>query len=240
MQAFHLYVLLGKKIFPDIARQKTAALLDQFQPGLVSRLMNYEVVEGKKRTITGFPPVQFAHNQDGFSLVGFGETGSALLADISAPLATAWSDHLDVPVKLDSKVIGCSIDPRPYMLTYQVPRMVVQKRAEHLKTLGDASTGKTFLESLFLNSLRRQADFLGLKLPEGVKVNFIGAKGEFAAKNGDGNPACLGLRGATFETNLRLGGLWAVGRLLSKGYGLINADMQLGGLDVRDSHALSQ
>ena len=105
MQAFHLYVLLGKKIFPDIARQKTAALLDQFQPGLVSRLMNYEVVEGKKRTITGFPPVQFAHNQDGFSLVGFGETGSALLADISAPLATAWSDHLDVPVKLDSKVV---------------------------------------------------------------------------------------------------------------------------------------
>ncbi len=242
MHALVLNLRLGKRVFPDKAREQTAALLDAFQPALLAGLMNYETVNGVRRPITGFPAVQFAHLADGFSLLGFGELGRSILLDSAAPLAQAFSEELGRHVGLDSQEITCTITPRPYAMRYRVPRMVVQKRKEHTERLADPVAGRALIEGLFLRSIQRQCAYLGIAAPEGLKVNLRGAEGEFAAQNGEGRNACAGLRGATFEMNARLDGLWAVGRLLSKGYGHFNASQQLGGLFTpqEGGHALRQ
>lgn len=228
MHVIQMHLRLGERIFPDVARQQTASLLDAFQPELMNRLMNYEVVDGCKRSITGFPSVHFASLKDGFSLVGFGDAGKEVLIDIAGPLVRAWSDKLNRYVGLDMKNVACTIDRLPYSLTYRVPRMVVQKNKSGLQKLANADTGIALVEGLFLRSIHRQAEYLGITVPEDISVRFVGAEREFAARNGEGRNSCLGFVGATFETNLRLSGLWSVGRLLSKGYGLFNANLQLG------------
>ena len=240
MQVHQLYISLGNSIFPDKARESTAALLDSFQPGLVSRLMNYEITSsGEHRTITGFPPVHFASFKRGFSLVGFGEVGGAILKDAAAPLVQALAQERKHPVTIESRTIPLSVEWRPYSLRYCVPRMVVQKTKEHLAAVGNPEAGKAHIERLFLASLRRQADFVGLQIPDAAKVTLIGAEGEFAARN-TANQYRLGLRGVVFDVNLSLGGLWSVGYLLSKGYGLFNADMQRASINRGASHAVPE
>lgn len=141
----------------------------------------------------------------------------------------AWSDALGRHVGLDSQSISCSIEARPYPMQYRVARMVVQKRKDHTQRLADPAAGRELIEGLFLRSIQRQCEFLGLVVPQNLQVELQGAEGEFRARNGEGRNACLGLRGATFKVNARMDGLWAVGRLLSKGYGHFNASQQLGG-----------
>lgn len=238
MHAFQLHVITGVKIFPDDARQKTASLLDQEKKELIAPLMNYDPATGK--SITGFPPVHFAHNNNGFTMVGYGNAGHELVSSLAGRIALAWSSDLDKPVMVEGKQIPCDLQAEQYMVSYRVPRMVLQKRPEHIATLSDAVAGKRFIEALFLRSIERQAQYLGITMPKDVRVEFVGCSGEFSARNGKGSPACLGIRGAIFKVNLRLKGLWSVGRLMSKGYGLINADLQRGGEFLEVSHALPQ
>lgn len=238
MNAYHLHILTGDPIHPDQARQLTASLLDKDQSGAVASLMNYDPATGK--TITAFPPVHFGYNRKGFSLIGYGEPGSQLVQDMAGKIVLAWSERLDKPVMVEGRNLCCAIERESYPVTYRVPRMVLQKRAEHLVTLKDPVAGKAFIEKLFLSSITRQAEHLGLAMPKDIQVEFIGCGSEFAAQNGKGSPACLGIRQAVFKANLRLCGLWSVGRLLSKGYGLMNCDLQRGEAEKGDSHALPQ
>lgn len=242
MHALRMNLRLGQRVFADDARERTAKLLDSFQPALVSRLMNYEIENGARRSITGFPAVQFTSLSDGFSLVGFGDLGRDLLMDAADSLAHAWSRELGRHVGLDSQSIACVIEPRAYALRYTVPRFVVQKRPEHREWAGDPVRGRALFEGLFIRSIQRQCEFLGIEMPEGMTAQFVGAEGEFGARNGAGRPACLGLRGAVFDVNAKLSGIWSVGRLLSKGYGHFNAHQQLGGIyaDGEGGHALSE
>lgn len=228
MKATQIFFETGERIFPDEARERAAQLLDAFQPGLVGQVMNYGPVaaDGSRKTITDFPPVHFAHYPKGFSMVGYGDLGATLVADVAPPLASALQRGRKTPIQLRSRTLSEEVELKPYQLQYRVARMVVQKDIDHLAVLADPAKGKAHLERLFRASIERQAAYLGIDLPSDITVSFIGASGEFAAKNK--GMARLGLRNAVFETNLCLSGLWSVGYMLSKGYGLIDANMQRG------------
>lgn len=221
----------GERLFPDIARAGSAELLDGFQPGLVSALMHYTDAEREDRvTRQGFAPVHFAVAKNGFSLVGFGEQGKVIIDDVAGPLAKAWSKRLARPVTIDARSIQCGIEWRPYGMRYSIPRLVIQKKARHLKVIGSEETGRPFIERLITRSIITQAEHLGLKVPSNMEVRFIGSTGGFGAKLGHGGAVLAGIRNAEFEVNACLKGLWSFGYIQSKGYGLLNADSARGGV----------
>lgn len=220
---------MGERAYPDRARAMIAELMDGVQPGLVASLMNY--IPGTSTSRTDFPTVQFGGASGGFSLLGFGEAGSAIVRDavplIHAALARRMSDRI---IQVEHKEHILSAEARPYALRYTVPRMVVQKKKHHAERLLHEADGKAHLEGLLLRSLQRQAAAVGLSLPENLEVEFKGAAGDFAAKqNPTSKVAHRGLRGAVFDVNARLGGIWTAGFMLSKGYGHFNATYQLSG-----------
>lgn len=220
---------MGERAYPDRARAMVAELMDGVQPGLVASLMNY--IPGTSTSRTDFPIVQFSGAPDGFGLLGFGEVGGAIVRDavplLHAALAGRAPDRI---IHVEQKEHSLSVEARPYALRYTVPRMVVEKKHHHAKRLLDEGEGKAHLEGLFLRSLQRQANSVGLSLPDNLVVEFKGAVGDFAAKqNPSAKVAHRGLRGAVFDLNARLGGIWTVGFMLSKGYGQFNATHQLSG-----------
>lgn len=236
MQVTQVIFDIGERLFPDRARAMVAELMDGIQPGLVASLMNY--IPGTSTSRTEFPLIQFSGASAGFSLLGFGELGGTILNDALPLLHASLAKHFrDRIIKVDVKEHPLSIECRPYPTRYEVRRMVVQKKMRHADRLKTAEEGKLHLEGLFLRSLERQAQAVGLALPGNLKVEFMGAEGAFATKQSpDSRVAHGGLRGALFDVNARLGGFWAVGFMLSKGYGHFNATFQLAG----GGHALPQ
>ncbi len=231
MVAYQMFFNTGERIFPDTARACSAQLLDQFQPGLVGALMHYtDNAESKRVPKDGFVPVRFSGAKDGFSLVGFGEQGRMIVDDVAGPLARAWSERLGRAVTLRSRAVECGIEWRPYPMRYTIPRLVVQKKSRHLESLRNEETGKAHIESLIKRSIVTQAEYLGIKVPSDLTVRFIGNANTFGAKLGHGGAVLAGLGGVEFEANACLKGLWGLGFIQSKGYGLLNADAARGGL----------
>lgn len=229
MKATQIIFNMGERVYPDEARAMVARLLDSEQSSLVQAVMNYGP---DKKSITGFPVVQFAYNKYGFALNGFGELGVMAASDIAPVIHAKLAKETGKIITISMRELALSVESRPYSISYTVPRMVIQKKTGHLARIKDPVEGAAHLENLFLNSLKRQAEAVGIDLPSNLKVTFKSATGTFAAKpnpsKSGANIGKLGLHNATFEVNARLGGIWAVGYLLSKGYGSFNADMQLG------------
>ncbi|RUE86372.1 hypothetical protein IPC1135_29850 [Pseudomonas aeruginosa] len=223
---------LGARIHADEARALVAKLLDDTQPGLVSALMNY--MPNSKTSKTEFPLVQFSNFGQGFAMLGFGDFGAQILSDATPIIHDAMaklfaSRGQEVVVKVSSREVPLSCEKRPYAMQYTVAKMVVQKKHEHRERLANPETGKVFLEGLFMRSLERQAAAVGMVLPKDLVVSFKGAERVSSVKlRPDSSLAHGSLRNAIFEVNARLGGIWSVGFLLSKGYGHFNADMLLG------------
>jgi hypothetical protein len=213
----------------DQARALTASLLDGVAPDQVAVIMNYN--PGTTQTRTAFPPVHFFGGKDGFGLYGFGDEG------VDAVTAIAPALHQRLPkngavVQYEERELNNSATLLPYSITYRVPRMVVQKAERHLALLNDPVKGKEHIERLFMSSLERQANAMGLDLPacDSIRVEFCGADRLLAAKpKRDTKLGLMCLVNARFRINLRLSGIWAVGYLLSKGYGHFNATHQLSG-----------
>lgn len=220
---------IGERLFPDRARAMIAELMDGVQPGLTASLMNY--IPGTSTSRSEFPLVQFGGAANGFSLLGFGAAGAAIVGDVVPLIHAALTRHFPGRIiQAESKDHSLSVELRPYALRYTLPRMVVQKKTHHAARLVNPESGKAHLEGLFLRSLQRQAEAVGLELPASLTVEFMGAAGSFAAKqNPQAKVAHLGLRDAVFDVNARLGGIWTAGFMLSKGYGHFNATHQLSG-----------
>lgn len=223
-----VFIETGRSRFADEARAFVAGLMDQQQPGVMAALMNY--IPGTNTPNGKFPVVQFTGGKNGFGLTGFGPAGAMILQDALPLIQAALAKELPGQIiKVDCKDLTLSVESRPYPLSYTIPRMVVQKKKGQMRRLQSQEEGAPYLEELFLNSLKRQAEAVGLILPGNLKVKFLGAEGDFAAKHKpSAKVAHLGLRNAVFELNARLGGIWTAGFMLSKGYGSFNATAQLG------------
>ncbi|WOF81933.1 hypothetical protein P5704_024360 (plasmid) [Pseudomonas sp. FeN3W] len=231
MTAYRVDFRLGSRIAADDARAGSAKLMSGVQEGLVGALMNYEVLsEDERRTKNALAPVHFASIKDGFSLIGYGETGKSILNDVTHLLAEAWSKHLGLPVRLNSQEIPTGIQSRPYRMMYTVPRIVIQKKSRHRDIIKTAEQGKPHVEGLILRGLKKHAEMLCLSLPDNLEINFVGCDSNFAAKLGHGGACLAGMKGVRFEANAALKGYWTMGYITSKGYGLLNADMSRGGL----------
>lgn len=219
------YFQTGEPTFGDVARRHVAELLDGTQTPLTSALMNYDPETGK--SLPGFPRVHFSGGKNGFSLVGFGSLGCSIIEDVTPILHQRLSAQKKQIIPADTQLLSATLKSRPYALSYRVPRMVVQTKHSHSELLKDQDKGSKHLERLFLASIRRQAEVLDIAVPESAAVTFKGAARTFAAKSERHNQAKLGLVDAVFEVNLRMTGIWAVGYMLSKGYGQFNANHQL-------------
>jgi hypothetical protein len=224
MQVKQIIFKTGEQLFPDAARQRVASALDQIQPGLVALLMNYE--PGSEKTKSEFPAVQFGRAKGGFALLGFGQMGATLVDDAAPFIVRGLSKQGSGIINVHHREVELSIERRPYQFQYRVGSMVVQKRREHRAYMADQVKGKAHLEALFLRSLQRQADAVGMSLPEGLEIEFLGAERVTTAKGKGYDP--MALKGAVFGVNARLGGIWSVGYMLSKGYGQFDATYQLG------------
>lgn len=224
MQVKQIIFKMGEQQFPDAARQLVASALDQIQPELVALLMNYE--PGTGRTKTEFPAVQFGRAKNGFALLGFGDTGACLVEDAAPLILRGLSKQGAGLINVQHRKVELSIERRPYQFQYRVGSMVVQKKREHRAKMADKARGKEHLEALFLRSLQRQADAVGMSMPAGLEVEFLGAERITTAKGRGYAP--MALKGALFGVNARLGGIWSVGYMLSKGYGQFDATYQLG------------
>lgn len=225
MNAHRLNLRLGEHLYPDQARATSALLLDKVQPSLISALMHYnEGPRDKKIAKDGLAPVHFASLSDGFSLIGYGELGQMIIQDITPVLTKAWSEHLKRPVYLDSTDFEVGIERRPYTIEYSVPRLVIQKKPRHLEALQDETAGKAHIEKLIKRGILRQCEALGITPPADLEVTYLGCDGEFRANLGHGGACLLGHKGATFKCNAALKGLWSLGYIPSKGYGLLNAN----------------
>lgn len=230
MQVQKIAFDLPDPIYPEEARAMVAKLLDGKQPGLVATLMNYHRQTGD--SVEGFPRVQFARHHKGFGLLGFGEAGQQVVTDAAPIIHDALCRKYDVVIPVSQTTYSQSAEWRPYRLEYSIPRMVVQKKHNHTAQLKAPDTGKPFLESLFQQSLARQATVLGMELPNNIEVEFLGAERTFTAKrsnSGGGNLAAMGLINAKFGVNLKLSGIWSFGYLLSKGYGHLDANLACSG-----------
>lgn len=227
MKAIQIFFNTGERIYPDEARAMTARLFNGEQSALLDTVMNYAA--GEKVSRQGFPVVQFAGSTNGFSINGFGEMGVAAARDVAPLIHKKMAKETNKVITLTQRVVDLSVEYRPYGIEYTVPRMVVQKHPRHLESMRDPVKGAEHLENLFLNSLKRQAEALGIELPSNLKATYKSSTGTFNVKPSKGSKvALLGLRNATFELNARLSGIWACGFLMSKGYGNFNADLQLG------------
>lgn len=229
-----IFFTTGRPHFGDTARMEVASLLDGKQKEMISALMNYDPETGK--TITGFPAVHFTGSKVGFGLVGFGELGRTIVEDASPIIHRLLSQKASTPIHIDSKLITASLDWRPYAINYRVPRMIVQTKRGHTEKLKDPEAGSAHLEQLFLTSIRRQAEALGIPVPKGAEVKFLGAQRTFTSKSKKHTQAKLGLVNAEFAVNMNIKGLWSVGYMLSKGFGMFDATYQLasessGGMD---------
>lgn len=220
------YFRTGRPTFGDIARREVAELMDRTQSPLISALMNYDPQTGK--SITGFPPVHFVGGKDGFGLIGFGSVGCSIVEDVTPILHRRLSAYKKQIILADVQLLSADLEKRPYELSYQVPRMVVQTKHSHSELMKDPAKGSRHLERLFMASLNRQAEVLDIAVPEGAYVKFRGASRTFNAKSERHTQAKLGIVNAHFDVNLRMTGVWAVGYMLSKGYGQFNASRQLG------------
>lgn len=229
MEVLQVFFDVSEPIYPDEARQLVAKSMDGCQTAMMAVLMNY--LPGEPVTAPGFPPVHFARHKRGFALLAYGAEAAMLVRDMLPLIHKKLCEQLSRAVHVSSRLMTMSIESRPYSMQYVVPKMVVQKRKRDLERLQDSETGKDLIEKVFLSSLSRQAEFHGICLPDNTSVRFCGAAGTFIAKPpAPGAGGRLGLRDAVFEVNLRLGGIWAAGRQLSKGYGHFNATAQLGGV----------
>lgn len=218
---------IGEQVYGDIARGHVAGMLGDTQKSLISALMNYDPKTG--RSLPGFPAVHFVGSKDGFGLIGFGELGCAIVEDASPIIHQKLAAAGKGIVGVDTRQLSASLALRPYAIRYQVPRMVVQSKYDyHRKKMAHPELGKQHVERLFLASIKRQAEVLGIDVPEGVVVEFKGARRDFTAKTSKHAQAKLGLIDAHFDINLRMTGIWAVGYMLSKGFGHIDANFQLG------------
>jgi len=229
MRVLQCFFDLGESIYPDQARAMVAELMNGIQPALVATLMNY--IPGTSTSKTEFPPVQFGRYQGGFCLLGFGEAGSCIVNDAAPLIHAALCRHKpEQIIKSRSRELSLAVEPRPYALRYTVPRMVVQKKEKHAARLLTDEAGKRHIESLFLGSIQRQADAVGVLLPPNLEIAFMGAKGTFAAKQNPGSQvAHLGLKGAVFDVHAWFSGIWTAGYMLSKGNGHFDATYQLSG-----------
>ncbi|MCH8552940.1 MAG: hypothetical protein LAT62_13455 [Natronospirillum sp.] len=233
---------LPESVYPDEARAMVARLLDGQQADLVSTLMNYQARTGDPQV--GFPRVQFGRYRRGFSMLGFAE-GQQILADAAPIIHNALSNHYSVVIPVSTKTYSVQAEWRPYRLEYSIPRVVVQKKDRQKAWMNDRATGKPYLESLLVRSLRRQAEVVGVELPSAIDVAFLGADRDYGAKRKaeGGSLSAMGLINARFAVNLKLTGIWAIGYLLSKGHGHLDANMSLAGVpeDAEEiNHALSE
>lgn len=209
---------VGEPVFGDCAREAAAKLLDLAGAPLADRdnLLHYH--EGSPRQ--GFSPVKFLGRKDGFALLGYGP-GMAIVDEVAPALAGAWAVHKRRHVLQHRREGECLIAPLPFRLQHRLPRVVIQKKPEHLDRF--KADPADHLRRIVVNGVQRQCEFLGIATPS-LDVEILEWELLKPAKHSSGkfHVARCDISAAI---NVVFRGPWSFGYLTSHGYGHFNADL---------------
>ena len=132
----------------------------------------------------------------------------------------------------DGREIGmCSVEAGRKPVTYQIPRMVIQKHqyetkfceAEREEKNGKASTVlRNHVAQVIIRDLVRQAELMAIDIPEDIEIDIIKLDALKPVKVVAGRYN-LSAR-VKFLLSHKLEGQWAVGHLAARGYGRILPD----------------
>lgn len=213
----------GSRLQASDARKLVASLAGENGKPEFDMLMNYE----NGRTRTAFPLVHYRSNQQGFSMLAYGDEAIEHMVKTVPIIHAGLCQHNGSIVQLSHRTLDMSAS-LGYERMFTVPRMVVQKKPEHLGRMKNPETGRSHVERLFRRSIARHAAAVGIELPEQYDLEFLGARRTFADKAKSGGAGRdivnLGLREAQFRTNLHLKGIWTCGYMIAKGNGHFDQD----------------
>lgn len=172
----------------------------------------------------GAPPIRFIGARGGFQVLALGEKACAVLKRLSADIAIGVSQAIRAPVTQSHAAGACMARVEPYALTYEVARIVGQKKPRHTSLI--ERDGKAFFRAMVERNLRSEALLHGLPLPETLDIDVLDYVRDSAVVI-DNSRAAFGRYRLRFSVPLRLSGPWGIGHLLSHGYGNLNADLAL-------------
>ena len=232
--------LKGQSIYPDVARKIVAEACNgvSINPAIFARDAQGKTLQGRygddrQGEGMGVPSSIVFDGGLGFiRLYGIGQSGSDLLSDQAMLLITALSKHFGGPFRMEFKEGNCSLKmSQPFM--YTIRRLVMAKKAYQLDHFfgvsavdraaevkkeilrGLVSTARWLDEDLegqsMLESQIPHEDSILLDVLEGESVPVEIKRGIPAAA----------FKNVTFCTNLDISGPWSVGKMRSRGYGLV-------------------
>lgn len=232
--------LKGQTIYPDMARKIVALACNGLpvNPAIFARDEQGKTLQGRfgddrKGEGFGIPsPIVFDGGLGFIRIYGIGKTGSDLLTDQAMTLVAALSKHFNSPFRMEFKQGDCSLKmSQPFM--YGIRRLVVAKKSHQLNHFFGVSATeraseikKEILRGLISTARWLDKDLGGQsmlesQIPSENSIILDVLEGESVpVEIKPGIPAAA-FKNVVFCTNLDINGPWSVGKMRSRGYGLV-------------------
>lgn len=224
---------------PDTARQWLAGLMnnapEKDRPDL--RLFH---IKNNTQYLDGVSPFRFGAGKEMIRLYAVGESSCDLLAAEGHKLTRLLSRELQKPIKEIRQSGESSIQGLPYFLNYNIRNLVLRDfNWGDIKSINlrdkDCWKESFLLESLtktIEKGLREQANLIArdgddstFEAPEDILIEIldVGSFRPFEVKPNTKSHRLAATK-VVFKMNVKLEGIWHVGRLTARGCGLIRAN----------------
>ena len=219
---------VGQIIYPDMARKLVALACNglAIDPAIFNR-------DANGKTLQGAPPKIIFDGGNGFiRIYGIGKSGSDLLTSQAMNILSGLSDHFNSPVRLEVRTGEMSLKQSAPSI-YTAHRLVMSKKPKKVGQLWNqtiAQSEKEIKEEI-LTGLLSYAQYLDDdsggesmlegRIPKQDSFFLDILEGEFTPIEIIPGISAAGFKNLTFATDLELNGPWAVGKLRSRGHGLI-------------------
>lgn len=223
---------------PERARQWVAGLMNEAQAEERPSMRLFHADE-MGHPMDGVSPVRFGAGRDMIRLYAVGASACDLLAQDGHKITRLISRNLARPIKEIRQSGQCNIEQIPYLYPHHIRGLVLKHYSwDELKPLDICKPGgwdqpkvREAIVRSIETGIRDQAKLLSLdgmglnfEAPDDVLVDLISVDKivPFEVKPGS-RRFRLSAQKIQFRLNLKLGGPWHVGRLTSRGFGLIRA-----------------
>lgn len=236
--------LKGQVIYPDVARKMVAQACDQLpiDPAIFGRDAHGKPLTGRMgddRKGEGFgepPAIVFDGGKGFIRLYGVGRRGSAVLTEQAMVVYLALCKHLGGPIRMEFNE-GITALQMSKPILYSMRRMVITKnpaKLSHFFRVSAMERSEEIKQEILrglIGSARwhDQADDeagadgvpLEARIPSETSLLLDVLEGESVPIEIKPGVPGAAFKNLTFCTNLDLTGPWSVGKLRSRGYGLI-------------------
>lgn len=198
--------------------------LQSFDPVQIKRLFHHDA---DKRPSDGLAPFRFDADTYWGHVYAIGDINTMLLEQIAkvlakTPFPTPW---MGAPKWIEAVVAAA---PDETVISYWMPQVVVCKNAEqhHIWKKADEHSRSTHVQDVIRRGIERQMTLLLPKLShftsiDAPDIRLIARERAVPRLHNRQANAYVRVASVAFQLPLRLDGHWAVGGLVSRGYGRI-------------------